>query len=528
MPRPMDLATLIDNLPLHHAAGPEAKSRPPITEITEDSRAVAPGSLFIARPGGTHDGRDFLEEAIRAGAVAILAPSGSTLDASSLTLLTCDDVPAIGAKLCERFCGNPSRALPLVGVTGTNGKTTTAFLIQQILATTLERRCGLMGTVHTDDGRAITPAALTTPAAREISGTLERMVSHGCGAAVIEVSSHALQQRRTDGLNFAAAVFTNLSGDHMDYHGSEEAYFDAKARLFESLTEDRVAIINGDDPRGEMLASRTAARVLSCSLRPENQAAEFRAVIDRERTAGVDLELIAQGERHPLHLPLCGRHNVMNALQAAATATALGATMPRIVEALARCHAPPGRLEPVTLPGDPYSVYVDYAHTDDALENVLSAVRPLVPESGRLRVIFGCGGDRDRTKRPRMAQVAARYGDEIIITSDNPRTEDPGTIVAEVAAGVPAVCRDRAVQCVDRREAIGMAIRTARPGDVIVIAGKGHEDYQIIGREKRPFDDRAIAREALQAAPRGTKTGDPATGAAAKASAERAAGRAGP
>ncbi|TVQ51190.1 MAG: UDP-N-acetylmuramoyl-L-alanyl-D-glutamate--2,6-diaminopimelate ligase [Phycisphaerales bacterium] len=525
MPRPMDLATLIDNLPIDHAAGPEAKSLPPIAEITEDSRAVTPGSLFIARPGETHDGRDFLDDAIRAGAVAILASTGTTIGRASITLMTCDDVPAIGAKFCEHFCGNPSRALQLVGVTGTNGKTTTAFLIQQILNDTLNRRCGLMGTVHTDDGRAIDPAALTTPAAREISGTLERMVNHGCGAAVMEVSSHALQQRRTDGLIFAAAVFTNLSGDHMDYHGSEEAYFNAKARLFEQLAEDSVAIINSDDPRGESLASRTDAHVLRCSL--QNKSADFYAVIDRATILGVDVQLIARGETHSLHLPLCGRHNVMNALQAAATASALGVSMPRIVEALARCHAPPGRLEPVTLPNNPFSVYVDYAHTDDALENVLSAVRPLVPDSGRLRVIFGCGGDRDRTKRPRMAQVAARYGDEIIITSDNPRTEDPDTIVAEVAAGIPAAHCDRAVQCVDRREAITMAIRTARPGDVIVIAGKGHEDYQIIGREKRPFDDRVIAREALRVAQSRVTAGPEASAETTDAIANAAARRAG-
>lgn len=473
---------------------------PEIVGLAEDSRAVTPGVLFIARAGTKQDGRAFVADAIARGAAAVLTEGeGAEARASGsgeapVALLASADVPLASARIAERFFGNPSRALDLVGITGTNGKTTTAYLVQQFVKAT-GKRCGLIGTVAIDDGLHSRSATLTTPDAISLSRALRQMVTNGCSACVMEASSHALVQKRTAGLEFAVGIFTNLTGDHLDYHGSMEAYAAAKAILFTGLSSTSTAIVNSDDPASVEMLRECRARVIRCSIR--DPAAECFAHLDALGPGFVSARWTTPWGVKLIRLPLTGLHNLMNAMQAAAGAWALGVAGEAIDAALERCTAPPGRLEPVTTADDPFAVLVDYAHTDDALDNVLRALRALVPPEGRLRVVFGCGGDRDRTKRPRMAAIACRHADEVIVTSDNPRTEDPAQIVEEILAGVPADRRDRTQRCVDRGDAIRGAVHSLQPGDVLLIAGKGHEDYQIIGTTRRPFDDREVARTAL-------------------------------
>ncbi len=482
----------------------DSSSSPPdpeIRDLAEDSRKVTPGALFMARAGSRQDGRAFLAEALARGAAAVLVERAGALETESIRatgasvpLLATTNVPGAAARIAERFFGNPSRELRLIGITGTNGKTTTASLTQQFVKAA-DRRCGLIGTIAVDDGLTSTTATLTTPDAISLSRHLQQMVSNGCAACAMEASSHALAQQRTAGLEFAVGVFTNLTGDHLDYHGSMEAYGDAKAILFEGLSKESMAIVNIDDPAAERMLRACRARVLRCSVR--DPQAECFAHLDALGPGFVSARWTTPWGTKLIRLPLTGLHNLMNSMQAAAGAWSVGIAGEVIDSALERCTAPAGRLEPVTTDQDPFSVLVDYAHTDDALDNVLRALRALVPPEGRLRVVFGCGGDRDRTKRPRMAAVACRHADEVIVTSDNPRTEDPEAIVEEILTGVPADRRVRTHRCVDRGEAIRGAVLSLLPGDVLLIAGKGHEDYQIIGTTRRPFDDREVARAAL-------------------------------
>jgi UDP-N-acetylmuramoyl-L-alanyl-D-glutamate--2,6-diaminopimelate ligase len=491
--RGVRIAELIEGLPIELVRGSAARA---IKGIVEDSRCATPGCLFAARAGLSTDGRAHVGGAVARGAVAVLARDAGCLRevTGDVVVLSADDVAGLVGTLAERLHGHPGEALRLVGVTGTNGKTTVSHLVHH----TLRRasiRCGLMGTIHVDDGRRVEPAALTTPPATEISRMLSAMVKNGCTAAVMEVSSHALHQGRTAGLPFDVGVFTNLSGDHLDYHETLEAYGRSKAALLESLPPAGWAVINLDDPAAGRMTAGCRARVLSCSL--VDPGADCFGGICRQTLTGIEAVLSGPWGSFDVDLPLAGRHNVANALQAAAACFALGVNRSSLQEALGDCAAPPGRLEPVTGPGDPVTVLVDYAHTDDALANVLRTLRPLVPDGGSLRVVFGCGGDRDRTKRPRMGQVAAELADELYVTSDNPRTEDPKAIIDEIAGGIPALRWPDMVMLVDRKLAIEAAIDRARPGDVVLIAGKGHEPYQIVGTEKRPFDDRRTAAQAL-------------------------------
>lgn len=489
----MKLATLIEGLDVRCSGG--AVADVDVVKIVEDSRHAGPGSLFVARPGLVHDGRQYIADAVAAGAVAVLS-NREEPSVGGAAMLICEDVPCTAAFVAERFCSSPSRQLQLVGVTGTNGKTTTSHLVHHLLNSN-DVRSGLIGTVQVDDGSSLEDASLTTPPALALSPMLRRMIEHGCRACVMEVSSHALEQQRTSALAFNVGVFTNISGDHLDYHESMEAYIAAKAKLFAALPSDGFAIINVDDPAAGAMQQATSALIVRCSLR--DSTAECSAAILNETITHVDVHFTGPWGDFETRLPLCGRHNVMNALQAAAAGSALGLTRDQLLRGLGTCSAPPGRLEPVTKPGDPFAVYVDYAHTDDALENVLKALRPLVPEHGKLRVVFGCGGDRDRTKRPRMAEVACRYGDDVLVTSDNPRTEDPASIVEQVMQGVPAAKRVSTQPIVDRREAIAEAVARSSEGDVVLIAGKGHETYQIVGTTYVDFDDRTIAADALNA-----------------------------
>ena len=494
----MKLAELIKGLPIEPIRGSASAE---ITGIVEDSRRATARCLFAARSGLRTDGLGFVGDAVAAGASAVLVPRGATVEVpATVTVLTAPDVAAVLGPLAERLWSRPSEALRLVGVTGTNGKTTVSHLIHHILDTS-GLRCGLIGTVRIDDGardQSVTMTSMTTmttPPAVDISPTLATMVANDCRAAVLEVSSHALHQGRTAGLAFDVGVFTNLSGEHLDYHDTLDAYADAKAMLFRSLPATGHAVVNLDDPASSRMIADCAAQTLTCSL--TDRRAECFVEIGRQTISRVEAIFHGPWGSFEVRLPLAGAHNVINALQAAGAGFVLGIGRAMLQSALDGCAAPPGRLESITGPDDPFAVLVDYAHTDVALENVLRTLRPLVPRDGRLRVVFGAGGDRDRTKRPRMGRVAARIADELIITSDNPRTEAPAAIIDEIASGVPDDQRSVTTLYTDRREAIETAIGGSRPGDVVLIAGKGHEPYQIIGTERHPFDDRIVARQAI-------------------------------
>lgn len=521
----------------HGAAGHGDPAHCVIHHLTDDSRRVRAGSLFVARSGTKQDGRAFVADAIERGAVAVLFdPSDDRGDpcppGSPVVRVTLNPARNVGesrvqghamtlaaSRLAERLEGDPSEWLSLVGITGTNGKTTMAFLVQQFVRAS-GYRCGVIGTVVVDDGCEAVPAELTTPSGIELSAALGRMVRNGCTACAMEVSSHALDQGRAGALRFRVGVFSNLTGDHLDYHGTMDRYAEAKARLFDVLPADGTAVVNADDAWHERMVAHCRARVLRCHVldarEPHAEGArpaptrygypgpspdDCTATVHEARLGWQDTTFAGPFGTVRTRLPLVGRHNAMNALQAAAAAHAIGVPGEAICKALAACSAPPGRLEPVTTPADPCAVLVDYAHTDDALLNVLTALRPLVGEGGRLVTVFGCGGDRDRTKRPRMMRVACEHSDRVVVTSDNPRTEDPESIIDEVMTGRPQGTACRAAEVLrqaDRARAIELAVERARPGDIVVIAGKGHEDYQIVGTVKRPFDDRQVARAALE------------------------------
>jgi len=486
------------------AALPAGAEGVAIHEITDDSRSCGPGVAFIARQGATTDGREYIPDALGRGAAAILADAAPPTDRpEGVAWVRYPDLDqAEASKLAERFFDFPARKLRLIGITGTNGKTTIATLAHRLLAG-LGTKTGLIGTIEIDDGQSVTPATLTTPGAVEMSRLLGRMVAWHCEAAVMEVSSHALDQGRVAGLDFDLAVFTNLTGDHLDYHLTMEAYADAKAMLFESLTEDALAVVNLDDRYAERMLRDCRARVWGCRVTdgPTQAAADGGCVAEIESMTvrGAATRMRGPWGEMALTLPLIGRHNLANALQAAAVVHAVsGCSADDLSAQLAATVTVPGRLERVTAADAAKpapTVLVDYAHTHDALANVLAAVRPLV--EGRLHVVFGCGGDRDTTKRPKMAQEACRFADRVIITSDNPRTEDAQRIIDAIVAGVPRDATAAVTLEPDRAAAIAAAIAEADPRDTIVIAGKGHEDYQIIGKKKRPFDDRIEARRAL-------------------------------
>ena len=492
----MRLADLIKTLPIELESGrPDTR----VNDVVEDSRRVGRGSLFVARAGTVTDGRRYIAEAVARGAAAVLTDRTETVHTGGrpVAVLRGDDVAGCAARLAERFHGEPSRRLRLVGVTGTNGKTTVCSLAHQVLGAA-SVPAGLMGTVGVDVGAGTArrrPAALTTPSAPEASALLAEMVVGGCRACLMEVSSHALVQGRTAGLSFAGAVFTNLTGDHLDYHGTTADYLQAKASLFDALPPGAWAVVNADDPAAATVIERCPGRTLTTSL--TNPGADCFASIQNASIDAARARMTGPWGAFTARVPLAGRHNVANALQAAAVCHLLGLDALDLADGLAACDAPPGRLEPVSGDGDAFTVLVDYAHTDDALDAALAALRPLVPAGGRLRVVFGCGGDRDATKRPRMARAAWRWADEVIVTSDNPRTEDPESIIDQIMGGVPSGRRAGTKRLADRAVAIRAAIERSRRGDVVLIAGKGHEDYQIIGRERRSFDDRALARRVL-------------------------------
>jgi UDP-N-acetylmuramoyl-L-alanyl-D-glutamate--2,6-diaminopimelate ligase len=461
-----------------------------VTGVCEDSRLVRPGDLFVARQGTRADGSVFVLDAHRRGAVAAVVPA-RVAEAPLLQFVVKDPTSAASI-LSHAFFGLPSEKVRVLGVTGTNGKTTTTYLIRHLLARAAVR-CGMAGTVEIDDGRTRREASMTTPAACDIAALLGTMRDRGCRACAMEVSSHALDQGRVAGVSFAGAAFTNLTGDHLDYHKTMDAYAAAKARLFESLAESAVAVINADDKWSARMVRDCPGRVIRFGF---GKTADYRAKDPAVTAGGTHFVLMTPDGRAEVQMQLIGRHNIQNALAAAALAgEVLGLSVHQIASGLRDAQGAPGRLQAVRA-GQPFAVLVDYAHTDDALENVLSALRPLT--RGKLRVLFGCGGDRDRTKRPRMARTAERLADAVYVTSDNPRTEDPATILDEILRGLTPNTRAAAVVEPDRKGAIARILADAGPDDVVLIAGKGHENYQIVGDEKRHFDDVEAASRFLR------------------------------
>jgi UDP-N-acetylmuramoyl-L-alanyl-D-glutamate--2,6-diaminopimelate ligase len=494
-----DLLRTLDRVPgLTMPAARAAHASPLLgtqcSAVTHDSRRVGSGAIFVALVGLKANGAVFAPQAIAAGASAVVAESPAPADVT-VPWITVNDARLALAWLSAEFFGHPSREMAVVGITGTNGKTTSSFLVNAIFDAA-GIHCGLMGTVTYRIGDRAFDATRTTPEAPDLQGFMRDMVSGGCGACVMEVSSHALALRRVDAIQFAAAVFTNLTRDHLDFHADMEDYFAAKRRLFEMLPAEAPALINADDPR--------SAALVEVVTRPVTYGITKTADVTPGPLSftlhGLDFEIRSPHGVVHVRSRLVGKPNVYNILGAVGTALELGVPIEAIEDGLHRLPGVPGRFEVVSSTADDVTVVVDYAHADDALRNLLETARPMATR--RLITVFGAGGDRDRTKRPLMGMVAARLSDVVVITSDNPRTEDPERIIEEVKRGADAETRQSAaaiVTEVDRRAAILQAVRDADPGDLVLIAGKGHEKYQEVGARRLAFDDIEVAREALEA-----------------------------
>jgi UDP-N-acetylmuramoyl-L-alanyl-D-glutamate--2,6-diaminopimelate ligase len=468
-------------------------------DVTHDSRAVAPGDVFVAIRGAKTDAHRFIPQVIERGAAAIISEQSSDVadvEAAAVAWIQVGDARAALAQAAAAIHGNPSHKLKLVGVTGTNGKTTTAHLIDSIMRAA-EGTSAMFGTIQHRIGSHAATAHHTTPEAADIQRMLAQAVAAGCRSAVMEVSSHAIELHRADALKFAVAVFTNLTRDHLDYHQTMECYFAAKAKLFNGALDPQLgaAVINIDDEYGRRLRGHARGRVITYGFSPQ---ADVRT--DRFDLSPRGLAYTATTPAGQINIasPLVGRFHVYNTLAAIGAGLALEANLETIARGIRDCRTVTGRFEQVTLDGGremPFAVIVDYAHTDDALRNVLQTARE-VAGSGRVITVFGCGGDRDRSKRAPMGEIATSLSDVAVVTSDNPRSEDPLAIIADIEVGLQKTGRDY-IKLPDRHEAIFRAIHEARPGDVVVIAGKGHETYQILGERKIHFDDKEVAREAM-------------------------------
>ena len=488
MPRAMSLGRLCAQAGVDHAGlSPEGLALT-VAGVTHDSRRVSAGDLFVAISGKQHDGAMFAPGAIEGGAGAVVSESAAPTDCS-VPWLQVGDARIALAQLSAALQGDPSHELVVVGVTGTNGKTTTTYLIGAMLEHA-SIRCGRVGSISYRVGDDEHPAPRTTPEASELQLMLRAMVDKGCQGCVLEASSHALALHRTDRIRFAAGVFTNLTRDHLDFHGDMSHYFAAKKQLFDGLDESAPAVINIDDEYGRQLASQVQKPV---TYRLEGQA-DVRPDRVSLTADGIELDVITPRGRLRLRSPLLGRANAYNLLAAAATGAALALPFKSIEDGLASVDRVPGRMDVVSRPDDDVTVLVDFAHTDDALKSLLAAARPLT--RGRLITVFGCGGDRDRTKRPLMGTVASRLSDRVVVTSDNPRSEDPADIAHDVEAGHGGGNAEW-ITILDRAEAITRAIREAHAGDLVVVAGKGHEQHQVTGSRVVPFDDARVARQAL-------------------------------
>ncbi|MBU1694671.1 MAG: UDP-N-acetylmuramoyl-L-alanyl-D-glutamate--2,6-diaminopimelate ligase [Verrucomicrobia bacterium] len=463
-----------------------------IEGLAYDSRHVRPGFLFVALPGRRRDGRDFVADAIERGAVAVMSEQQET-PRHGVTFLRVEDARRALAEVACAFYGEPSRQLFMVGITGTNGKSTVSFMVRDILKAA-GWSPGLIGTIRYEIGERSIPAGRTTPEAPDLQQMLDQMRNAGCRSAVMEVSSHGLDQKRAWGIDYDVGIFTNLTQDHLDYHRTMDQYYAAKTLLFQGLGQmekQAVAVVNMDDPWGLQLANTGGfnATLITFGLHPN---AAVRAENVELSDSGSVFDVVTPWGLARMQLRLLGRFNVSNALAALAAGGVAGIEPARMADVLSRMEAVPGRLEQIAS-SKPFRVYVDYAHTPDALANVLRTLREFT--GGRLIVVFGCGGDRDRTKRPMMGAAAASLADYAVLTSDNPRGEPPDQIIAEI---VPGFGEGATFEIEENREkAIFKALACARAGDTVLIAGKGHETYQEIGSTIAPFDDREVARRLL-------------------------------
>jgi UDP-N-acetylmuramoyl-L-alanyl-D-glutamate--2,6-diaminopimelate ligase len=465
-----------------------------ILRIVSDSRQVVPGDLFAALPavgvptGIRQEGGRFVSEAVRRGAVAVLTEDTELVTHTKTTWVTVPDARAALSLLAARFFGDPSGRMKLIGVTGTNGKTTTTFLIRAMLKAA-GFKTGMIGTISHDLAGEVRRATHTTPDALSLQRLFSDMRDKGVTHVAMEVSSHALDQRRVEGCRFQAAVFTNLTQDHLDYHGDMETYFTAKRRLFDQTEPGGRVVVNLDDSYGRVLQQAFPDRMLGFGM---TSTAEIHPLSLASSGSGIRMSVATSSGALEVVSPLIGRHNAYNILAAVGVGVSLSLPHPQIAEGIADMSAVPGRFEKIDV-GQDFLAIVDYAHTEDALCRLLSTAADLSPR--RIITVFGCGGDRDREKRPRMGNVAARMSDYVIITSDNPRSEPPLSIIGQIEAGVKPVGRPYQI-IPDRREAIFEAVRMARSGEMVVVAGKGHETVQIIGNETLPFDDREVLASA--------------------------------
>jgi UDP-N-acetylmuramoyl-L-alanyl-D-glutamate--2,6-diaminopimelate ligase len=483
------------------AVGAEGDSEQPVTGVEYDSRRVCPGAVFVAMKGGSTDGNRYVDKAIAAGALGIITDSWTTYDhlvvyQAGTPVLEVEHGRRALAQVSATFFGHPERKLAATGITGTNGKTTTAFLLEELL-NAAARKTVLVGTIEYHVAGEVRPSVHTTPEARDLFELMAEGVAKGATELVTEVSSHALDQGRATGVNFDVAVFTNLTRDHLDYHQTMEKYFAAKQLLFDGTVypAPRVAVINAHDPHAEQLAA--AARKAGAEVRTYGIGqGDWRAASHSLTPGGAVLELETPAGSAKVASRLAGEVNILNLLAALTAAHARGVSFADLVAAIPQLQPVPGRFQPVDA-GQPFTVIVDYAHTDDALRNLTELARQMTAQTGkRVITLFGCGGDRDRTKRPRMGQAAGEGSDFVVATSDNPRSEDPLAILAEIEPGLKASKVKYTVEP-DRTAAIHVALKQAQAGDVVLIAGKGHEKEQILAGRTIPFDDAQIALSAL-------------------------------
>jgi len=489
----MQLKTLLAAIPVRQIIGTLDR---PVESIAYDSWRVQRNALFVAMRGEKVDGHKFIDQAVEKGASVIVADREEKH--LRATCVVVEDTRTSLADLSAIFYGHPAQRLKLAAVTGTNGKTTTSFLIKHVCEKA-GLRCGLIGTVRYEIGERVLPAIRTTPESLDLQELLAQIANAGCRAAAMEVSSHALAQDRTRGLEWNVAVFTNLTQDHLDFHGTMESYFESKAKLFTQLGQQRnkkkpVTVVNIDDRYGQQLVDKIdkIAKSVAIVTYGMSARADFRASNYRVEFSGTSYQLDARGKSYLVRVPLIGRFNVANSVAALAAASGLGVDLRAAVLSLGKSPQVPGRLEMVPAKRQ-FQVFVDYAHTPDALANVLKTLRELQPQ--RLIVVFGCGGDRDRQKRPLMGEMVERHADYAIITSDNPRKEDPSAIIAAIEKGFRSTHFEKII---DRTEAINRAIALAQPRDIVLIAGKGHENYQEFADHTVPFDDIQVARRAIE------------------------------